>query len=251
MSQSEIDAQHFVRSVSPLIEKRDLQALSEHLKRNWTGDQLASLLSHPDQDVRKVAAVALSLVGCKRCIPMLARRLRDPDPCTNQLVEHALWSIWFRCGTPDANHHLARGALAIKRQDLPHAMEHINKAIHACPDCAEAYNQRAIVHFLKEDYVSALKDCRRTVAQMPCHFGAWAGMGHCYAHLGRLEKALECYEKALSVNPHMREVREAVRDIRRRLNLRPRREWTLSDSTLHGDAFRFDSDVPQDRPPAM
>jgi len=36
---------------------------------------------------------------------------------------------------------------------------------------------------------------------MPCHFGAWAGLGHCYAHEGRLAEAVEAYERALEINP--------------------------------------------------
>jgi len=49
---------------------------------------------------------------------------------------------------------------------------------------------------------------------MPCHFGAWAGMGHCHAHVGRLDEALKSYERALSINPHLDGVREAVNELR-------------------------------------
>ena len=48
---------------------------------------------------------------------------------------------------------------------------------------------------------------------MPCHFGALAGMGHCYAHLGDCGRAIDCYEKSLSINPHMCGIREAVQEL--------------------------------------
>jgi cytochrome c-type biogenesis protein CcmH/NrfG len=51
---------------------------------------------------------------------------------------------------------------------------------------------------------------------MPCHFGAWAGLGHCYAHEGQLAEAVEAYERALAINPHLEGVRQAVEEMRAR-----------------------------------
>jgi tetratricopeptide (TPR) repeat protein len=53
---------------------------------------------------------------------------------------------------------------------------------------------------------------------MPCHFGAWAGMGHCHAHLERISEAIECYEKALSINPHLHCIKETIRELKKRLD---------------------------------
>jgi len=50
--------------------------------------------------------------------------------------------------------------------------------------------QRAIVHYLSERFDESVEDCHRTVSRMPAHFGAWAGMGHCYAHLGKHVEAI-------------------------------------------------------------
>lgn len=135
----------------------------------------------------------------------------------NQMAEHAMWAIWFRCGSEDANHQVCRGTLALGRREFDHAVNHFNRAIQMCPSFAEAYNQRAIAHYLIEDYLKSLDDCRRTIELMPSHFGAWSGMGHCHAHLGNLEESLECYERALEINPHQDGVRKAVNEIRERL----------------------------------
>jgi hypothetical protein len=43
-------------------------------------------------------------------------------------------------------------------------------------------------------------------------------MGHCHAHLGNLSQAVECYERALSINPHMSQIREAVVELRSRMS---------------------------------
>jgi tetratricopeptide (TPR) repeat protein len=50
---------------------------------------------------------------------------------------------------------------------------------------------------------------------MPCHFGAWAGMGHGYAQLGKIRCAIDCYEKALEINPHLECARQMVEELKR------------------------------------
>ena len=55
---------------------------------------------------------------------------------------------------------------------------------------------------------------------MPCHFGAWAGMGHCHAHEGRAEEAIEAYERALSINPRLDCIRQAVEQLKTTLRQR-------------------------------
>jgi len=212
-----MDPGWFVASVRPLLEAKDAAALLSYLKRHWTPEQITSLLACPDHDARKVAALALALVGGKCCIPDLALRLRDPDALTNEMAEHALWSIWFRCGTPSANADLARGAQCLSERDFDCALEHFGRAIAACPDFAEAYNQRAIARYLLEDYEACMRDCLQAIALMPCHFGAWAGLGHCHAHFGRMEEALGCYEKALEIDPHLSCVKQAVDELKRKL----------------------------------
>ena len=45
-------------------------------------------------------------------------------------------------------------------------------------------------------------------------FGAIAGQGHCYAQLGDLRRARECYRRALEVNPRMEGVAEAYAQLK-------------------------------------
>jgi tetratricopeptide (TPR) repeat protein len=215
-----IEPCEFVRAVQPVLERRDLQGLLELLKSSWTAEQIVSLLACGHCDARKVAALSLSLVGCHHCLPELARQLKDPDPMVNQMAEHAMWSIWFRGGSPEANHQLARGALAMGRRDFDHAISHFDSAIDLCPEFPEPFNQRAIAKYLLEQYDLAIDDSRKTTELMPDHFGAWAGMGHCHTHLGELPEAVACYERALEINPHLCEIRSAVTDLNCRLRRR-------------------------------
>jgi tetratricopeptide (TPR) repeat protein len=217
MAVERMDPGEFVESVLPMLEGRNLPGLLELLKRRWTPDQITSLLACESCDARKVAALALALVGGKCCLPDLSNQLRHPDPMVNQMAEHAMWSIWFRCGTTEANHELCRGTRALNRRDFDQATRHFTRAMELDPEFAEAYNQRAIVRYLQERYDESLGDCLRTIERMPCHFGAWSGLGHCHAHEGRLQAAVEAYQKALSLNPHLDGIAQAVCELRKRL----------------------------------
>lgn len=208
MSVKTIEPADFVRRVTPVLQAKDLPGLIALCKRHWTTDQIVSLVTGTDHDARKVAALALSLVGDRCCLPALVRVLKDPDPTVNQMAEHALWSIWFRMGSAEANHQLARGTQAISRRDLEHANRHFSKAIELSPDFAEAYNQRAIVGYLTERFDQSADDCRQAVEFNPDHFGAWAGLGHCLAYMGELLDAIDAYERAMEINPHLSCVRE-------------------------------------------
>jgi tetratricopeptide (TPR) repeat protein len=130
------------------------------------------------------------------------------------LAEHALWSVWFRLGTPCANRCLARATQSMDLCDFPAAQDFITRALELSPNFPEAYNQRAILHYLNERYDESLADCRRTVALMPQHFGAWAGMGHCYAHLSQPGCVFRSYQRAVSINPNLEGVRQALYQIR-------------------------------------
>jgi tetratricopeptide (TPR) repeat protein len=215
VSHTSIHPDEFVAAVKPLLETQDLCGLLQFLKSRWTAEQIVELLKSRHCDARKVAALALGLVGGSCCLGPLSEQLKDPDPVVNEMAEHALWSIWFRSGSCEANHQLCKGAQAMERQELDEAISHFTRAIEIDPKFAEAYNQRAIAHYLLDRLEDSIADCRRTTELMPCHFGAWAGLGHGCAHLGRIDEALACYKKALKINPHLECLVEACDELER------------------------------------
>ena len=215
-----VDAAAFVACVEPLLAVKDAAGLLDLLRSRYTKEQITALLHSRHGDARKVAALAISLVGTTCCLPKLAPLLKDPDPFVNQMAEHAMWSIWFRSGaTPEANKELCRGTKSLNGRDFEQALAHVSRAIELDPSFAEAYNQRAIIHYLQERYAESVEDCRRAVERMPLHFGAWAGMGHCHAHLGRPCEAVECYERALSINPHLDGIPQAIQELKKGIDL--------------------------------
>lgn len=210
-----IDPDAFLQTVRTVLENGDMPTLLSTLKENWTPVEIASLLSCRECDVRKVAAFALALVGDRTLIPALVQQLRDSDPMLNEMAEHALWSIWFRASSAEASRMLAAGARALGQRDFSTAERMFDGALAMDPHFAEAWNQKAILHYLREEYAQSIAACRKAIALMPEHFGAWAGMGHCNAQLGNAREAIFCYGRALEINPHLQCIAEAVRELKR------------------------------------
>ena len=214
MSPAPIDPAEFLALLQPLLRSQDAEGIIALVRSRWDHQQVTTLFGDDNPDVRKVAAFVFGLVGKKCCLPKLAPLLNDPDVMVSQMAEHSMWSVWFRSGNPQANHELCRGSKALNRRDYEHALQHFNRAVELDPGFAEAYNQRAIVHFLRENFEACISDCQKVLERMPCHFGAWAGLGHCHAHEGRLADAVRCYVQALSINPHLEGLRQGVAEMR-------------------------------------
>ena len=211
--QAIIDPEQFVALVREPVQSRDTAALARLIQDRWSHEQIIRLLDSHCADARKLAALALGFVGDRRSITALAGCLRDPDPMVNQMAEHALWSVWFRSGTKAAQERVQRGTQLLNDKHPTEALEQFVLASNIDPTYAEAHNQKAITHYLLDDHHAAIDDGELTVQLMPTHFGAWAGLGHSWAHLGEVRQALQCYRRALGINPYLHCVRQIIGEI--------------------------------------
>lgn len=214
-----IDTRQFMDVVRGPLTSGDAAALAHAVKARWTARQVCRLLRHEDADVRRVAAVTIGMVGERSLAPCLARSLHDADPMVNEMAEHGLWSIWFRCGSSEASKPFSEGVQHLSDERYEPAVHCFNAATALDPQFAEAFNQCAIAHFFLGQWRPAVADCRRALALMPIHFGAMAGMGHCHTQLGEMEQALRCYRAAVRINPRLTAVAAAI----------PRLEAMLAD----------------------
>ena len=96
-------------------------------------------------------------------------------------------------------------------------MESFNALIELAPDLAEAWNKRATLYYLMEDYDASVADVKQTLALEPRHFGAIVGMGLIYDALGDQEAALEAFRRGLKVNPHMPHIKQKSEQLAREL----------------------------------
>jgi tetratricopeptide (TPR) repeat protein len=193
----------FLEVVAPLIEKRDVHGTVATIQQRWSVAEVATMLDSPNADARKMSALALSLIGTDSCIDVLARQLHDGDEMVTRMAEHAMWAIWLRGGTEDAQSHLARGTQLLADKQVEKSIDCFSQAILSDPHFAEAYNQRAMAYYLLERFDESLADCLTAARIQPAHFGAWAGAGHSHACLGNIPAALDCYKQAKVIHPRM------------------------------------------------
>ena len=196
-----INAEEFMTTLQPSLSEGRLEEALEFVRQRWTAPQIMELLKNRSGDVRKVAALALALVGDREAVKPLAVALHDRDTMVSQMAEHALWTLWFRLGKSRSVCLVKCGNTHMHHGNNECAIEKFSQAIQEDPDFAEAYNQRAIAYYLSERFMESIEDCKSALAKMPQHFGAMAGMGHCYSHLGQWREAKRCYRLALAIHP--------------------------------------------------
>src|SRR5208282_3857212 len=147
-----------------------------------------------------------------------ASMLHDDDPVVKQMASDAMWSIWFRAGTPEQNQELQRLViLASDSGDTDEILAGFANLIKTSPDFAEAYNQRALFYYHLGDWVQSIKDCERTLKLNPHHFGAAGGMAQCYLKQRKLRAALRAYRRSFRINPNLDGVRQAIQSLEKTL----------------------------------
>ena len=203
----------FMNSLHPLLHEGRIAEALGNLGKRWSCSQVVSLLTHSSADVKKVAALALSVLGDRTAVVPLAVALHDADAMVAQMADHALWSIWFRLGSPAAVNLVKCGNTHMHHGNYVCAIEKFTQAIQEDPTFAEAYNQRAIAHYLSEQFSESIDDCRAALARMPQHFGAMAGMGHCHSHLGHWAEAKHCYRLTLAIHPRFDGIHASISQI--------------------------------------
>jgi tetratricopeptide (TPR) repeat protein len=57
----------------------------------------------------------------------------------------------------------------------------------------------------------SIKTCEIVVDLNPLHYSAWSGKGLCHANLSQNLEAIECFDKALALNPHLSQVKRYMR----------------------------------------
>ncbi len=216
------------------MHSKDISALRDWLRQsNWSEIDLISLLTCNDVKVVMAATWCLAYVGTVAANLPLATVLHHDDAAAVDLAENALWSIWLR-GAPTDIHRRLCDAIRLTEQDcMDKAVEEMDRIIRSAPTYAEAYNQRAIARFLKSDYRGAIEDYAEAIRHNPVHFGALAGLGHCFAALGRYQDALNTYRRVLDVHPRMEGIRQAIGQIKRMV-ARPNHSGCIPTSWTQG-----------------
>lgn len=196
-----------------------MRSYGDEVAARYTEGTLQRLLASGPVPARRAAALALGLVGGMASNPGLAAALRDADELVRQFAADAMWEVWLRGGTADQNKRLRS---AVGQADAARSLAALDALVKAAPDFAEAYNQRAIVHYRRGEFARGVADCEAVLRLNPFHFGAAAGMGQCYVRMNKPKAAVRAFQQALDINPELDDLKETISALKRVIEGRER-----------------------------
>lgn len=136
-----------------------------------------------------------------------------PSEDTARAIEKQIWAVWMISGSDTCNLLMARVKAAIDGKDYDLALKLLTDIIEIKPDYTEAWNQRATVYYLKDDFAHAIADLGHVLAREPRHFGALSGLGLMLQELGDNKDALAAYRDALKIDPHLENIPDVVKEL--------------------------------------
>ena len=173
----------------------------------------------PPKDSRKKlpeAPAKLPKVGADRTkgLDFLFGALKAaPDEASAKHVEARIWAMWMQTPSDTAALLMSRAKQAMDAQKMDVALKLLDSLVRLRPDYTEAWNRRATLYYLKNDYVHSIQDIQQVLIREPRHFGALAGLGMIMQDLGDEKRALEAFRRALAVNPHLEKVPDMVKSL--------------------------------------
>jgi tetratricopeptide (TPR) repeat protein len=173
----------------------------------------------PPKDSRKKlpeAPAKLPKVGADRTkgLDFLFGALKAaPDEASARHVEARIWATWLQTPSDTAALLMSRAKAAMDAQKMDVALKLLDALVRLRPDYIEAWNRRATLYYLKNDYVHSMEDIQQVLIREPRHFGALAGLGMIMQDLGDDKRALDAFRKALAVNPYLEKVPDMVKSL--------------------------------------
>ena len=136
-----------------------------------------------------------------------------PDEASARHVEARIWAMWLQTPSDTAALLMSRAKTAMDAKKIDVALKLLDSIVKLRPDYVEAWNRRATLYYLNNDYVHSMQDIQQVLAREPRHFGALAGLGMIMQDLGEDKRALEAFRKALAVNPYLEKVPDIVKSL--------------------------------------
>ena len=115
-----------------------------------------------------------------------------------------------RTPSPDLPRRLTR---LFKELAMAEARPLLDHLVAMYPDWPEAWNKRATLASIEKRDADSLLDIAQTLRLEPRHFGAIAGFGNICLRNGHLNEARAAFQIALSINPHMDDLRDMLENL--------------------------------------
>jgi Flp pilus assembly protein TadD len=186
----------------------------------------ASPSTPAEAEIGPALRLVLGLAQCRpaanlpRRLNRLFRELQAPEPERPATeIEDLIWALWISHEDREAEEMMGVALDAMASRDLDQARALLDGLVRRHPDWAEAWNKRATLAFIEHRDVESLADICRTLELEPRHFGAVSGFGQICLRQGHLNEARAAFQIALSLNPHLEDLREVLDDLGPRLRM--------------------------------
>jgi tetratricopeptide (TPR) repeat protein len=128
-------------------------------------------------------------------------------------IENRIAAIWLKSGSDTVDLLMTWTEDAVHQKNYSLALDYLDRIITLKPDYAEAWNTRATVEYLNDDYGRSMADIERTLKLEPRHFGALVGLATILQDLGQDKEALTVYRYVIGLDPHLDTARDAIKDL--------------------------------------
>lgn len=204
-----------VRHYRAYLDDQDSATFIKSVARRYTCASLERLVTIGDRMSRRSAVLALSFMGDYSSNEVLGRAMVDRDRGVRALAENGIRDLWCRVGNREQRLTLRNLVRLNQTKQYEEAVRRATELIHESPWIAEAWCQRGTGYYHLGQYDAAIRDCHQALEINPYHFTASAGMGQCYLLMDNPVASLECFRRALRLNPSMEEVRAQVIQLQR------------------------------------
>jgi tetratricopeptide (TPR) repeat protein len=192
------------------LEHQDSDQFVREVSARYTTGALGRLASHPIREVRRAAVLGLGFLGDYEANHTMGCALLDEDRTVRTLADNGIRTLWTRAGTESERQELGVIFRLNAAQLSKDAVVRAARLIEHAPWFAEAWHQRAVAHIALGKLVEAIRDCHQALEVNPYHFVAATSMGQTYLQLQNPVSALECFRRALRLNPGLEGVRAQV-----------------------------------------
>ena len=152
----------------------------------------------------------------KNILDKLFNQLIETNNLNNaEQLEKKIWSVWNK--HPNDNKltdKMELGTELMRYGDYNYALKVFDNIIVNDPQWSEAWNKRATVYFLMNEFKNSLDDIDKVLSIEPRHFGALSGQARIFIKLQKYEKAIKSINRALEFYPSFKS-REMIPEIER------------------------------------
>ena len=119
-----------------------------------------------------------------------------------EILEKKIWTVWSKHPNDSKlTEKLEFGTELMQYGSYTYALKVFDNILITDPKWSEAWNKRATVYFLMNQFTNSLDDIDKVLSIEPRHFGALSGQARIFIKLQKYEKAIKSIERALKFHP--------------------------------------------------